>query len=152
LRCKDVNGNLYVTYAKQNATKHDDFDFPGFGFVDKFSPKGKLLQRLEKGPWLNAPLGVVLAPANFRLLQQPPADRQYRERANRCLRVARQDLAKPKIDIESSEERCLIASGSVGVIERHSDELAAELIGKLETCSRTTDLHKGIAAVPPMSR
>jgi uncharacterized protein (TIGR03118 family) len=62
---QDVNGNLCVTYAKQNATKHDDFDFPGFGFVEKFSPKGKLLQRLEKGPWLNAPWGVALAPANF---------------------------------------------------------------------------------------
>ena len=62
---QDVNGNLYVTYARQNATKHDDFDFPGFGFVDKFSPTGKLLQRLEKGPWLNAPWGVALAPANF---------------------------------------------------------------------------------------
>jgi len=62
---QEVNGNLYVTYAKQNATKHDDFDFPGFGFVDKFSPKGKLLQRLKHGPWLNAPWGVALAPANF---------------------------------------------------------------------------------------
>jgi uncharacterized protein (TIGR03118 family) len=62
---QEVNGNLYVTYAKQNATKHDDFDFPGFGFVDKFSPAGKLLQRLKHGPWLNAPWGVALAPANF---------------------------------------------------------------------------------------
>ena len=62
---QEVNGNLYVTYAKQNATKHDDFDFPGFGFVDKFSPQGKLLQRLENGPWLDAPWGVALAPANF---------------------------------------------------------------------------------------
>lgn len=60
-----VNGNLYVTYAKQDASKHDDFDFPGFGFVDKFSPQGKLLQRLTHGPWLNAPWGVALAPANF---------------------------------------------------------------------------------------
>jgi uncharacterized protein (TIGR03118 family) len=62
---QEVNGNLYVTYAKQNATKHDDFDFPGFGFVDKFSSNGKLLQRLEHGPWLNAPWGVALAPTNF---------------------------------------------------------------------------------------
>jgi uncharacterized protein (TIGR03118 family) len=62
---QEVNGNLYVTYAKQNATKHDDFDFPGFGYVDKFSPKGKLLKRLQHGPWLNAPWGVALAPANF---------------------------------------------------------------------------------------
>jgi uncharacterized protein (TIGR03118 family) len=62
---QEVNGDLYVTYARQNAAKHDDFDFPGFGFVDKFSPSGKLLQRLETGPWLNAPWGVALAPANF---------------------------------------------------------------------------------------
>ena len=62
---QEINGDLYVTYAKQNSTKHDDFDFPGFGFVDKFSPKGKLLQRLEHGPWLNAPWGVAVAPANF---------------------------------------------------------------------------------------
>jgi uncharacterized protein (TIGR03118 family) len=62
---QETNGNLYVTYAKQNASKHDDFDFPGFGFVDKFSPKGKLLQRLDHGPWLNAPWGVALAPGNF---------------------------------------------------------------------------------------
>jgi uncharacterized protein (TIGR03118 family) len=62
---QELNGNLYVTYAKQNATKHDDFDFPGFGFVDRFSPEGKLLQRLENGPWLNAPWGVALGPANF---------------------------------------------------------------------------------------
>ena len=62
---QEVNGDLYVTYARQNAAKHDDLDFPGFGFVDKFSPSGKLLQRLESGPWLNAPWGVALAPANF---------------------------------------------------------------------------------------
>lgn len=60
-----INGDLYVTYARQNAAKHGDLDFPGFGFVDKFSPSGKLLQRLESGPWLNAPWGVALAPANF---------------------------------------------------------------------------------------
>jgi uncharacterized protein (TIGR03118 family) len=37
-----INGDLYVTYARQSAAKHDDLDFPGFGFVDKFSPFGKL--------------------------------------------------------------------------------------------------------------
>ena len=60
-----VGGDLYVTYAKQNADKHDDFDAPGLGFVDKFSSTGKLLQRLQSGPWLDAPWGVALAPANF---------------------------------------------------------------------------------------
>jgi uncharacterized protein (TIGR03118 family) len=33
--------------------------------VDKFSLAGKRLQRLEQGPWLNAPCGVAIAPANF---------------------------------------------------------------------------------------
>jgi uncharacterized protein (TIGR03118 family) len=64
LNVKEINGDLYVTYARQNAAKHD-LDFPGFGFVDKCSPSGKLLQRLEGGPWLNAPWSVALAPANF---------------------------------------------------------------------------------------
>ncbi|HXO33783.1 MAG TPA: hypothetical protein VN901_15645 [Candidatus Acidoferrales bacterium] len=36
----------------------------------------------------------------------------------------------------------MIALGLVRVIEQHSDELAAELIAKLETSSRTTDLRK----------
>jgi hypothetical protein len=36
----------------------------------------------------------------------------------------------------------MIALGLVRVIERHSDELAAELIAKLETSTRTTDLRK----------
>jgi hypothetical protein len=36
----------------------------------------------------------------------------------------------------------MIALGLVRVIERHSDELAAELIAKLETSARTADLRK----------
>jgi len=37
----------------------------GFGYVDVFSPNGKLLQRLEHGPWLNAPWGLSQAPGDF---------------------------------------------------------------------------------------
>lgn len=62
---QEVNGNLYVTYARQSGDKHDDFDAPGLGFVDKFSPTGQLLQRLQWGTWLNAPWGIALAPADF---------------------------------------------------------------------------------------
>jgi uncharacterized protein (TIGR03118 family) len=62
---QEANGNLYVTYAKQSGDKHDDFDAPGNGFVDKFSPTGQLLQRLDHGNWLNAPWGIALAPSDF---------------------------------------------------------------------------------------
>jgi len=62
---QNIGGNLYVTFAKQNAEKHDDVPGAGFGFVDVFHPDGTLIQRLQHGPWLNAPWGVTLAPSDF---------------------------------------------------------------------------------------
>jgi hypothetical protein len=47
-----------------------------------------------------------------------------------------------RIRTESSQEAGMIALGLVRVIERHSDELAAELVAKLETSPRTADLRK----------
>jgi len=60
-----IGPNIYVTYAKQDAAKHDPVGGTGFGFVDVFNSHGRLLQRLQSGPWMNAPWGVVLAPGNF---------------------------------------------------------------------------------------
>jgi uncharacterized protein (TIGR03118 family) len=57
--------NIYVTYARQDAAKHDPVGGAGLGFVDIFSSKGRLLARLEHGNWFNAPWGVVLTPADF---------------------------------------------------------------------------------------
>src|SRR3984957_20948916 len=54
--------------------------------------------------------------------------------------VARSESASNQIS--NQKERVMIALGLVRVIEQHSDELAAELIAKLETSSRTTDLRK----------
>jgi uncharacterized protein (TIGR03118 family) len=62
---QNIGGNLYVAYAKQNQTKtFVDFG-AGLGFVDVFSPRGRLLLRLEHGDWLNAPGGLTLAPTDF---------------------------------------------------------------------------------------
>jgi uncharacterized protein (TIGR03118 family) len=62
-----VGSTVVVTYAKQNATKNGADDNCGeqCGFVNVFSARGKLLQRLENGPWFNAPWGVALAPQDF---------------------------------------------------------------------------------------
>ena len=62
---QNIGGSLFVTYAKQNADKHDDVAGDGFGFVDLFSPSGTLLTRFEQGSWLNAPWGIVWAPRDF---------------------------------------------------------------------------------------
>jgi uncharacterized protein (TIGR03118 family) len=34
---QNINGDLFVTYAKQNPAKHDDVAGPGHGFVDVFA-------------------------------------------------------------------------------------------------------------------
>lgn len=57
--------NIYVTFAKQDAARHDPVGGAGFGFVDVFNSHGRLLQRLEHGPWMNAPWGVVWATQHF---------------------------------------------------------------------------------------
>ncbi|HUH63049.1 MAG TPA: TIGR03118 family protein [Terracidiphilus sp.] len=62
---QNIGGELYVAFAKQDADKHDEVDGPGLGFVDVFSPSGRLLRRLEHGPWMNGPWGLVLAPGDF---------------------------------------------------------------------------------------
>jgi hypothetical protein len=51
-------------------------------------------------------------------------------------------VCSPRIRIESIEEGGMIALRLVRLIERHSDELAADLVTKLETSPRTTDLRK----------
>jgi uncharacterized protein (TIGR03118 family) len=62
---QNIGGNLYVTFAKVDPATLDDVKGAGLGFVDVFSPDGRLLRRLEHGPWLNAPWGVALAPGDF---------------------------------------------------------------------------------------
>jgi uncharacterized protein (TIGR03118 family) len=60
-----LGDGLYVSYAKQNAARHDDVAGPGNGFVDVYDTRGHLLRRLISGGDLNSPWGLVLAPASF---------------------------------------------------------------------------------------
>ena len=61
----NFGGMIYVTYAKQNAAKHDDVAAAGNGFVDVFDASGNLVTHLiSKGP-LNSPWGMQMAPATF---------------------------------------------------------------------------------------
>jgi uncharacterized protein (TIGR03118 family) len=62
---QNVNGQLFVTYALQDAEKHDDVAGPGHGYVDIFSPSGVLVQNFIAQSVLNSPWGVALAPVGF---------------------------------------------------------------------------------------
>jgi len=59
---QNINGNLYVTFALQDADKHDDVPGPGNGFVDVFDTSGNPLMRFASNGPLNSPWGLALAP------------------------------------------------------------------------------------------
>lgn len=61
----NINGKLYVAYAKQDAMKHDDVAGPGNGYIDVYDMNGGSLQRLVISGALNSPWGMAIAPANF---------------------------------------------------------------------------------------
>ena len=62
---QNINGNLYVTYAKQDALGQDDVAGAGNGFVDVYDTNGNLVRRLISNGSLNSPWGLALATANF---------------------------------------------------------------------------------------
>jgi len=60
-----INGNLIVTYAKQDAERHDDVAGPGNGYVDVYDTEGNLIRRLPHILQMNSPWAIVLAPSAF---------------------------------------------------------------------------------------
>ena len=62
---QNIDGFIYVTYALQNADKHDDVSGPGHGFIDIFTKDGFLVKRLVSNGDLNSPWGLAVAPDEF---------------------------------------------------------------------------------------
>ena len=64
-----LGGNIFVTYAKQDAAAKDDVPTPGGGFVDEYTPAGALVARVavagKKNAPLNSPWGLALAPTDW---------------------------------------------------------------------------------------
>jgi uncharacterized protein (TIGR03118 family) len=60
-----INGFIYVTYAKQDADRHDDVAGLGHGFIDVFTASGFLVERLVSRGALDSPWGLEVAPKGF---------------------------------------------------------------------------------------
>jgi len=64
-----LGGSIFVTYAKQDTAKRVDVPGGGRGYVDEYTPDGKLVARVASGGRKNAPpnapWGLALAPSNF---------------------------------------------------------------------------------------
>jgi len=61
----NINNQLYVTYAQQDADAHDDVAGPRHGFVDVFNTDGSLARRFASRGSLDSPWGTVQAPHDF---------------------------------------------------------------------------------------
>jgi uncharacterized protein (TIGR03118 family) len=71
-----LNGKVYVTYALQDAAKHDDVAGAHHGFVDVFNLDGTPglsggRVRLVSGGALDSPWGLAIAPTGFAGLNDP---------------------------------------------------------------------------------
>jgi uncharacterized protein (TIGR03118 family) len=62
---QNLNGDIYVTYAKQDKDGEDDVAGRGLGFVNVFDANGGLIRRVASHGSLNAPWGLAIAPADF---------------------------------------------------------------------------------------
>ena len=61
----EVGNRVFVTYAKQDADRHDDVAGRGHGFVDVYTNYGVLLHRFASRGVLNSPWGLTVAPHGF---------------------------------------------------------------------------------------
>ncbi|MBC9930528.1 TIGR03118 family protein [Chitinophaga qingshengii] len=56
---RNIDGVLFVTYAKQKPDRHDDQAGPGNGYVDIYKPNGTLIRRFATQGTLNSPWGIT---------------------------------------------------------------------------------------------
>ena len=62
---QNVAGQLFVTYAVQDAAKHDDVSGAGNGIINVFDMAGNFVKRFATSNSLNSPWGLAVAPTNF---------------------------------------------------------------------------------------
>jgi uncharacterized protein (TIGR03118 family) len=62
---QNLGGRLFVTYAKVAPGGEDEQAGAGLGFVDVYSPGGRLIDRFAQHGPLNAPWGLAQAPEHF---------------------------------------------------------------------------------------
>jgi uncharacterized protein (TIGR03118 family) len=69
---QELNGLVFVTFAKQDAAKHDDVSGSGNGLVDVFNPMTETFHRITTGTdagghnkVIDSPWGMAIAPKTF---------------------------------------------------------------------------------------
>ena len=60
-----IQGQIFVSYALQDGSAHDDVPGPGHGYVDIYKTNGAFVRRLISNGNLNSPWGLAPGPAPF---------------------------------------------------------------------------------------
>jgi uncharacterized protein (TIGR03118 family) len=58
-----IGNEVFVSYAKQDADRHDDVAGHGHGFVDAYDLNGNFIERVATHDQLDSPWGLAMAPA-----------------------------------------------------------------------------------------
>ena len=111
-------GNIFVTYAQQDAAKKDDVAAPGQGYVDEFTPDGALIAQVVNSGKKNAPLnaawGLALAPADFGAFARRPARGELRKRPDQRLHAARLRSGSTRASCRRSDGNPIAARRTLG--------------------------------------
>jgi uncharacterized protein (TIGR03118 family) len=62
---QQLGGHIFVTYALQDAAKHDDQSGAGHGYINEFNLDGTFVKRVASQGDLNSPWGLAIAPSSF---------------------------------------------------------------------------------------
>jgi len=62
---QNIDGSLFVTYARRKDGDTDETAGKGLGIVSQFDTHGRFLRRFATGDKLNAPWGIAHAPSTF---------------------------------------------------------------------------------------
>ena len=60
-----LGGKVFVSYARQDADRHDDVSGAGHGFINVYDTNGRFLKHLVRRGVLDSPWGMAIAPTGF---------------------------------------------------------------------------------------
>ena len=60
-----LEDRVYISYAKQDADRHDDVAGPGHGFINVYTTHGRFVRHLVRRGVLDSPWGMAIAPTGF---------------------------------------------------------------------------------------
>src|SRR5581483_8378649 len=62
---QNLNNQIFVAYAMQDAARHDDVSGSGMGYVNVFNMDGQFVKRFASADPLNSPWGFTQAPTPY---------------------------------------------------------------------------------------